>query len=54
MMILSPAFGLMELITYIELYFEKGNSLKFTTLVRELESASILTQNKVYEFIVYL
>jgi hypothetical protein len=35
----------------IELYFDKGNNIKFTTLVRELEPAGVLTANKVLYFI---
>lgn len=31
----------------IELYFERGNSAKFTTLVRELESSGTMAQSKV-------
>ncbi len=32
---------------HLELYFDRGNSIKFTTLVRELEPAGVLLQNKV-------
>ena len=31
----------------VELYFERGNAAKFTTLVREFESAGTMTQSKV-------
>ncbi len=31
----------------LELYFEKGNTMKFTSLVRELESAGTLSQSRV-------
>jgi vacuolar protein sorting-associated protein 26 len=39
-----------EMVGHIELYFDRGNNIKFTTLVRELEPAGILTQNKTYAF----
>lgn len=39
-----------EMIGLIELYFDRSNSLKFTTLVRELEAASTLTSSKSYPF----
>jgi len=38
----------------IELYFEKGNPSKFTSLVRELDGPGILTQNKVSYLLHYL
>jgi hypothetical protein len=39
--------GLTVFLPNAELYFERGNSMKFTSLVRELESAGTLTQSKV-------
>jgi len=39
-----------EMIGQIELYFDKGNPQKFTTLVRELESAGTMGSTKVYPF----
>mmetsp|Transcript_43079 Transcript_43079/g.31455 ORF Transcript_43079/g.31455 Transcript_43079/m.31455 type:complete len:329 (-) Transcript_43079:7-993(-) len=39
-----------EMIGQTELYFERGNAAKFTTLVRELESAGNMTQSKSYPF----
>ncbi len=36
-----------------ELYYERGNSIKFTSLVRELESVGSMTQNKVCCFILW-
>lgn len=38
------------MIGLIELYYDRGNAVKFTTLVRELEPAGILTDNKSYPF----
>lgn len=35
-----------ELLGLIELYFDKGNSIKFCHMMRELESPGILAQNK--------
>jgi len=37
-------------IGHIELYFDKGNNVKFTSLVRELECAGTMTQTKSYPF----
>lgn len=39
-----------EMIGQTELYFERGNSMKFTSLVRELESAGTMTHSKTYPF----
>lgn len=39
-----------ELIGQTELYFDRSNNQKFTTLVRELESAGILTNSRSYNF----
>ncbi|CAM9436339.1 unnamed protein product, partial [Ectocarpus fasciculatus] len=39
-----------EMVGQIELYFDRGNSIKFTTLVRELEPPGVLTSNKTYAF----
>lgn len=39
-----------EMIGLIELYYDRGNSVKFTTLVREVESAGVLTSNATYNF----
>lgn len=36
-----------EMIGLIELYFDRSSTLKFTTLVRELESAGVLASTKV-------
>jgi hypothetical protein len=36
-----------EMIGQIELYFDKTNNMKFTTLVRELESAGTMMSSKV-------
>jgi vacuolar protein sorting-associated protein 26 len=35
---------------HAELYFDRGNNIKFTTLVRELESSGALTETKSYPF----
>ena len=40
-----------EMIGQIELYFDKGNPQKFTTLVRELESAGTMGSTKVFVYI---
>ena len=37
-----------EMIGQIELYFDKTNNMKFTTLVRELESAGTMMNSKVF------
>ena len=34
-----------------ELYFDRGNNIKFTTLVRELEPPGVLTSNKALYYI---
>mmetsp|Transcript_105231 Transcript_105231/g.226912 ORF Transcript_105231/g.226912 Transcript_105231/m.226912 type:complete len:304 (-) Transcript_105231:154-1065(-) len=39
-----------EMIGLIELYYDKGNSIKFTTLVRELEPAGTLNSSREYPF----
>lgn len=39
-----------EMIGQIELYQERGSAVKFTSIVRELESAGIMTTTKVYPF----
>lgn len=39
-----------EMIGLIELYYDRGNSIKFTTLVRELEPAGTLNATKAYPF----
>lgn len=39
-----------EMIGQTELYFEKGSSVKFISLVRELESAGSFTQSRSYPF----
>lgn len=39
-----------EMIGQIELYFDRGNYVKFTALVRELEPPGVLTSNKTYAF----
>eukprot|EP01035_Chromulina_nebulosa_P020163 gene20163-26176_t len=39
-----------EMIGHIELYFDKGNNIKFTHLVRELEAAGVLSQSKTFNF----
>eukprot|EP01038_Epipyxis_sp_PR26KG_P006696 gene6696-9185_t len=39
-----------EMIGQTELYYERGNNIKFTSLVRELEAAGTLTHNKTYQF----
>ena len=40
-----------EMIGQIELYFDKGNPQKFTTLVRELESAGTMGSTKVFSLL---
>ena len=40
-----------EMVGQIELYFDKGSNMKFTTLVRELESAGSMTASKVSIYI---
>lgn len=42
-----------EMIGQIELYFDKGSNMKFTTLVRELESAGTMTASKVSIFLIF-
>lgn len=39
-----------EMLGFVELLQDRGNAIKFTTLVRELEPASALTSNKTYPF----
>lgn len=39
---------------FLELSFDKGNNIKFTHLVRELEPAGVMMQNKVGIAIMYL
>jgi vacuolar protein sorting-associated protein 26 len=39
-----------EMIGLIELYYDRGNSVKFTTLVRELETAGTLLDSRTYPF----
>ena len=39
-----------ELLGLIELYFDKGNSIKFCHMLRELEGPGILAQNKTIPF----
>ena len=39
-----------ELLGLIELYFDKGNSIKFCHMMRELENPGVLQQNKVIPF----
>mmetsp|Transcript_20020 Transcript_20020/g.28752 ORF Transcript_20020/g.28752 Transcript_20020/m.28752 type:complete len:305 (-) Transcript_20020:164-1078(-) len=39
-----------EMIGLIDLYYDRGNSIKFTTLVRELEPSGSLNDSKEYPF----
>lgn len=39
-----------EMIGQIELYYDRGNTMKFTSLVRELEVPGTLTETQVYPF----
>lgn len=39
-----------EMIGQTELYYERGNNIKFTSLVRELEAVGTMTQSKSYNF----
>jgi len=39
-----------EMLGFVELLQDRGSSIKFTTLVRELEPASSITANKTYPF----
>lgn len=39
-----------EMLGFVELLQDRGNSVKFTTLVRELEPAGVMTANKTYPF----
>ena len=46
----STGVTFLSLFFFIELYFDRGNAIKFTALVRELEPPGVMTSNKTYAF----